>query len=56
MDITQLKNDLLFFIISVIVYTILGYLSNNAINEIISGIFVGIGFVIGKEVILQNIS
>lgn len=49
MEKPPVKQQLLYFIIAVIVCTLLGYLSHDLMNGIQTGIFVGIGFVIGMN-------
>lgn len=44
-----MKNPFVLFSIPVIVCTFLGYLSHNLMNGILTGIFIGTGFVIGME-------
>lgn len=47
MEISLMKERFLYFIIALTVCTLLGYLSNDLMNGIRTGIFMGIGFVIG---------
>lgn len=49
MEKPPVKQQLLYFITAVIVCTLLGYLSHDLIHGIQTGIFVGIGFVIGMN-------
>lgn len=49
MERSSVKEQLLYFIMAVLVCTLLGYLSHDLINGIQTGIFVGIGFVIGMN-------
>ena len=51
MEKPPIKQQILYFIMAVIVCTLLGYLSHDLIHGIQTGIFVGIGFVIGMNLI-----
>lgn len=46
-----IKEQLLHFVTAVIVCTLLGYLSHDLMRGIQTGIFIGIGFVIGMSLI-----
>ncbi len=46
-----MKEQFLYFIIALIVCTLLGYLSHDLMNGIVTGISIGIGFVIGMNLI-----
>ena len=48
MEISLMKERFLHFIIALTVCTLLGYLSNDLMNGMRTGIFMGIGFVIGN--------
>lgn len=45
------KEQILYFITTLIVCTILGYLSHDLMNGVFTGIFIGAGFVIGMGLI-----
>lgn len=51
MEKLPIKQQFLYFIIVIIVCTLLGYLSHNLMNGIVTGFFIGIGFVIGMNLI-----
>ena len=51
MERPPMKEQLLHFITAVIVCALLGYLSHDLMNGIQTGIFIGIGFVIGINII-----
>jgi hypothetical protein len=51
MEKLPMKQQLLYFIIVIIVCTLLGFLSHDLTNGVVSGIFIGIGFVIGMNLI-----
>lgn len=51
MDESLIKSRLLYFIIPLIVCMLLGYLSHDLISGIRSGIAIGIGFLIGRELV-----
>lgn len=51
MEKPPMKQQLLNFITAVLVCTLLGYLSHDLTNGIITGIFFGIGLVIGMNLI-----
>ncbi|MDO5840771.1 hypothetical protein [Methanosarcina mazei] len=51
MERPPVKEQLLHFITAVIVCALLGYLSHDLMNGIQTGIFIGIGFVIGMNLI-----
>lgn len=49
MEKPPIRKQLLHFTTAVIVCTLLGYLSHDLMNGIVTGIFIGIGFVIGMN-------
>jgi positive regulator of sigma E activity len=49
MEKSLMKNPFVIFIIPVIICTFLGYLSDNLMNGALTGISIGIGFVIGMN-------
>ncbi|MDD4760621.1 MAG: hypothetical protein ACOX7Y_07920 [Methanosarcina sp.] len=51
MEKSLMKNQFLYFIIPLIICVLLGYLSHDLMNGIRAGIFIGIGFVIGMELV-----
>ncbi|MGB9929234.1 MAG: hypothetical protein ACPK85_12670 [Methanosarcina sp.] len=51
MEKNLMRNRSLQFIIPLIVCILLGYLSNDLMNGIRAGILIGIGFVIGMELV-----
>jgi|GEM_PF-3137019 len=51
MEKTLIKERFLYFIIILVVSTLLGYLSNDLMNGIRTGILVGIGFILGMLLI-----
>ncbi len=51
MEISLMKERFLYFIIPLIICVLLGYLSHDLMNGIRTGIFIGIGFVIGNILI-----
>jgi hypothetical protein len=51
MERPPLKEQFLYFIIALIVCTLAGYLSHDLMNGIVDGIFIGIGFVVGMNLI-----
>lgn len=48
---TLIKERFLYFIVILIVSTLLGYLSNGLMNGILTGILIGIGFILGMLLI-----
>lgn len=54
MEKTLVKERFLHFIAILLTCTILGYLTNDIVNGISTGIFMGIGFVIIGEGIIGN--
>lgn len=54
MEISLMKERFLHFIIALTVCTLLGYLSNDLMNGIRTGIFMGIGFVIGDILVKRR--
>jgi hypothetical protein len=48
MEISLMKEQFLYFIIALIIGTSYGYLSHDLMNGILTGVFIGIGFVIGN--------
>jgi positive regulator of sigma E activity len=54
MDESLIKSRLLYFIIPLIVCMLLGYLSHDLISGIRSGIAIGIGFLIGRELVGEH--
>lgn len=51
MESPPMKEQFLYFIIALIVCTLSGYLSHDLMNGIVAGIFIGIGFVVGMNLI-----
>ncbi len=51
MDRSHLTSQLMYFLLSLIVCTLIGYLSHDDTGGVSSGIGIGIGFVIGHELI-----
>jgi hypothetical protein len=54
MEISLMKERFLHFIIALTVCTLLGYLSNDLMNGMRTGIFMGIGFVIGNILVKRR--
>lgn len=54
MEISLMKERFLHFIIALTVCTLLGYLSNDLMNGMRTGIFMGIGFVIGDILVKRR--
>lgn len=51
MEKSLIKNRFLYFITSLIICVLLGYLSHDLMSGIRAGIFIGIGVVIGMEIV-----
>ena len=54
MEISLMKERFLHFIIALTVCTLLGYLSNDLMNGMRTGIFMGIGCVIGNILVKRR--